>query len=66
MEWMMMNPPTLEEELHMEATLREIDSCEDVNKLRGLCQLLAKQGWHQAKLLQQAVGHIAFLEERAL
>jgi hypothetical protein len=63
MDWMIIDPPTLEEELHIEATLREIRTCEDLTVLRGLCIALTQQGWHQAKLLKQAVHHIASLDE---
>ena len=65
MEWMIIEQ-TLEEELYLEATVREIHSCEDLEKLRSLCVSLTRQGYHQTKLIQQAVGHIASLDEAML
>ena len=53
---------SLEEELYLEATVRDIRSCEDIEKVRSVCVLLTRQSWHQAKLLKQAVGHIAELD----
>ena len=61
MEWMMIEK-SLEEELHLEATVREIRACEDLEQVRGLCIALTRQAWHQTKLLKQAVGHIAELD----
>ena len=57
-DWMVVNQ-SLEEELQLERSVREIQSCEDVDVLVGLCVALTRQSWHQGKLLKQAVGHIA-------
>lgn len=65
MEWMVIEQ-TLEEELHLEATLREILGCEDIGQLRSLCAALTRQGFHQSKLLKQAVGHIASMDQAML
>ena len=46
MEWMIIEQ-TLEDELYLEATVREIHSCDDLEKLRSLCAVLTRQGWHQ-------------------
>ena len=60
MEWMVIEK-SLEEELHLEATIREIRACEDLEKMRGLCVALTRQAWHQTKILIPAVSHIAQL-----
>ncbi len=65
MDWMIIEQ-TLEEELYLEATVREIHDCDDLEKLRSLCVSLTRQGWHQTKLIQQAVGHIASLDQAML
>jgi len=65
MEWMIIEQ-TLEDELYLEATVREIHSCDDLEKLRSLCVSLTRQGYHQTKLIQQAVGHIASLDQAIL
>ena len=57
-DWMVVTQ-SLEEELELERAVREIQGCEDVDVLVGLCVALTRQGWHQGKLLKQAVGHIA-------
>ena len=61
MDWMVIEN-SLEEELYLEATVREIQSCEDLERVRSVCVLLTKQSWHQSKLLKQAVGYIAELD----
>ena len=63
MNWMVISL-TLEEELKQESCVREIQSCDDQDKLKDLCVTLVKQNWHQGKLLRQAVGHIASLDEK--
>tara|TARA_R100000027_G_C2169514_1_gene70313 strand:+ start:50 stop:268 length:219 start_codon:yes stop_codon:yes gene_type:complete len=60
-DWMVVNK-SLEEELELECNVREVQSCSDEDALRTLCVSLVKTNWHQAKLLQQAVGHIAELD----
>jgi len=62
MEWMHVTQ-TLEEELTLERSIREIEDCENIDVLSQLCVAMARQQWHQGKLLRQAVGHIAGLEQ---
>jgi len=62
MEWMHVTQ-TLEEELTLERSIREIEDCENIDVLSQLCVAMARQQWHQGKLLKQAVGHIAVLEQ---
>ena len=57
-DWMVINQ-SLEEELELECSVRDVQSCSDQDALRTLCISLVRTNWHQAKLLQQAVGHIA-------
>ena len=61
MEWMHITP-TVEEELTLECSIREIEDCENIDVLSQLCVAMARQQWHQGKLLKQAVGHIALLD----
>jgi len=62
MEWMVVEQ-SLEEELTLERSIREIEDCENIDVLSQLCVAMARQQWHQGKLLKQAVGHIAGLEQ---
>ena len=62
MEWMVVKQ-SLEEELTLERSIREIEDCENIDVLSQLCVAMARQQWHQGKLLKQAVGHIAGLEQ---
>ena len=61
-EWMVVEQ-SLEEELTLERSIREIEDCENIDVLSQLCVAMARQQWHQGKLLKQAVGHIAGLEQ---
>jgi hypothetical protein len=61
MDWMIVTP-SLEEELSIERSVREVQSCDDNEMLRHLCEALVRQSWHQGKLLAQAVTHIASLD----
>jgi hypothetical protein len=61
-DWMIVEQ-TLEEELGLERSVREIESCSDIEILSQLCVALARQSWHQSKLLKQAVSHIASFDE---
>ncbi len=61
MEWMYVTQ-SLEEELTLERSIREIEDCENIDVLSQLCVAMARQQWHQGKLLKQAVGHIALLD----
>lgn len=60
-DWMVVNQ-TLEEELHLEATVREISDSADTLMLTDLCIMLTRQNFHQKKLLQQAVYRVMELE----
>ena len=62
MEWMVVEQ-SLEEELTLERSIREIEDCENIDVLSQLCVAMARQQWHQGKLLRQAVGRIAGLEQ---
>ena len=62
MKWMVVEQ-SLEEELTLERSIREIEDCENIDVLSQLCVAMARQQWHQGKLLKQAVGHIAGLEQ---
>ncbi len=61
MEWMHVTQ-SLEEELTLERSIREIEDCQNIDVLSQLCVAMARQQWHQSKLLKQAVGHIALLD----
>ena len=61
-DWMVVNQ-TLEEELELERTVRDVQGCGDKDALRQLCVSLVRTNWHQAKLLKQAVGHIGQFDE---
>tara|TARA_A100001201_G_scaffold31099_1_gene33601 strand:- start:310 stop:528 length:219 start_codon:yes stop_codon:yes gene_type:complete len=60
-DWMVVDQ-SLEEELELEKNVRDVQSCSDRDALQELCVSLVRTNWHQAKLLQQAVGHIAELD----
>ena len=60
-DWMVVKP-SLEEDLTLERSLRSIEDCDNVDVLSQLCVAMARQQWHQGKLLKQAVGHIALLD----
>ena len=61
MDWMVVTQ-SLEEELELERHVRDVQGCDDGDALRTMCVSLVRTNWHQAKLLQQAVGHIAELD----
>ncbi len=61
MEWMVVKP-SLEKELTLERSIREIEDCDNIDVLSRLCVAMARQQWHSTKLLKQAVGHIALLD----
>ena len=61
-DWMVVLPPTLEEELTLERSVRSIEDCDNVEVLSQLCVSMARQNFSQGKLLKQAVGHIALLD----
>ena len=53
---------TLEDELHLENSKREIDHCREVECLQGLCNAMTEQNWYLRKMLRQSIAHIAQLE----
>ena len=61
-DWMIVREKSLEEELELERTVREIRACTDAEALRKLCEAMALQSWHHTKLLKQAVEHIASID----
>ena len=61
MEWMYISQ-TLEEELSLEQAVRELEGCDDAVALSQICAAMARQNWHQSRLLRQAVERIAELE----
>ena len=61
MEWMHVTQ-SLEEELTLERSVREIEDCDNADVLSQLCVAMTRQNWHQGKLLKQAVGHIALMD----
>lgn len=58
MDWMIIEK-TLEEDLALEQSVRDVQKCGDEDALKALCVSLVRTNWHQSKLLRQAVGHIA-------
>jgi response regulator RpfG family c-di-GMP phosphodiesterase len=62
-DWMVIHQ-SLEEELEVERSVREVYSCEDEEALKELCVGLVRQSWHQSKLLSQAVTRIGELDAK--
>ena len=62
-DWMVVDQ-TLEEELEVERSVREVNSCRDEEALKMLCSALVRQNFHQSKLLSQSVGRISELEAK--
>lgn len=60
-DWMVVQP-SLSEQFILERSIREIEDCDNIDVLSQLCVAMARQNWHQGKLLKQAVGHISELE----
>jgi len=54
--------PSLSEQFLLEQSIREIEDCDNIDVLSRLCVAMARQNWHQSKLLKQAVGHIALMD----
>jgi hypothetical protein len=54
--------PTLSEQFILERSIREIEDCDNIDVLSQLCVAMARQQWHQGKLLKQAIGQISLLE----
>jgi hypothetical protein len=57
-DWMVVTQ-TYEESFELEKSVRDVQNCDDGDALKTMCVSLVRTNWHQAKLLQQAVGHIA-------
>ena len=57
-DWMVVTQ-TLEEGFELEKNVRDVQNCDDGDALKTMCVSLVRTNWHQAKLLKQAVGHIA-------
>ena len=64
-DWMIVEQ-SLEEELEVERSVREVNNCNDEEALKMLCSALVRQSWHQSKLLSQAVTRIGELEQSRL
>jgi len=60
-DWMIVEQ-TLEEELTLERSIREIEDCRDISTMTQLCTAMVRHQWHQSKLLNQAVNHIAEMD----
>lgn len=60
-DWMIVTK-TLEEELELERTVRNVKNCTDENALKELCVSLIKTHWHQTKMLKQVVGYVGELD----
>ena len=60
-DWMVVEQ-SLEEELSLERSIREIEDCENIDVLSRLWVAMARQQWHQGKLLKQAVMRVTELE----
>ena len=60
-DWMVVEP-TLSEQFILERSIREIEDCDNIDVLSQLCVAMAKAQFYQARLLKQAVGHIALLD----
>ena len=54
--------PSLEEELTIERSVREIEDCDNADVLSQLCVSMLRTQSHQSQLLKQAVSHIALME----
>ena len=59
--WMIVEQ-SLEEELTLERSIREIEDCGDISTMTQLCAAMVRQQWHQSKLLNQAGNHIAVMD----
>jgi hypothetical protein len=62
-DWMVVDQ-TLEEELEVERSVREINNCDDEEALKMLCSAMVRQSWHQSRLLSQAVSRIGELDAK--
>ena len=62
-DWMVITQ-SLEEELEVERSVREVHACTDEEALKELCVGLVRQSWHQQKLLAQACTRIGELDAK--
>ena len=62
-DWMVVTQ-SLEEELEVERSVREINNCDDEEALKMLCSAMVRQSWHQSRLLSQAVSRIGELDAK--
>lgn len=60
-EWMVVSP-SLQQQLELEKTVRDVTSHQDVERVRNLCASLMRQNYYHQLLIKQATGHIAKLE----
>jgi len=59
--WMVVEQ-SLEEELMIERTVREINDCDEADAVKEVCTALVRQNWYQSKMIKQAVGRIAVMD----
>ena len=62
-DWMVIHQ-SLEEELEVERSVREVHNCNDEEALKQLCAGLVRQSFHQQKLLAQACTRIGELDAK--
>ena len=62
-DWMVINQ-SLEEELEVERSVREVYNCDDEETIKQLCAGLVRQNFAQGKLLSQAVSRIGELDAK--
>ena len=62
-DWMVINQ-SLEEELEVERSVREVYNCDDEETVKQLCAGLVRQNFAQGKLLSQAVTRIGELDAK--
>ena len=62
-DWMVINQ-SLEEELEVERSVREVYNCDDEETIKQLCAGLVRQNFAQGKLLSQAVTRIGDLDAK--
>jgi len=61
MDWMIIEP-SLEAQLKLECSCREIRNAKDLVRVQQLCVALMQQNFYQGLMLRQAVNHIASKE----
>ena len=62
-DWMVIKQ-SLEEELEVERSVREVYNCDDEETIKQLCAGLVRQNFAQGKLLSQAVTRIGELDAK--